>query len=222
MKTYTLRRYFLVTLGSLFTAAVLTACGGGGGSSSGSSLSAGGASISGNVNSGIALNESEAPENHLLVTIFELMVSDANAAGVSGVKVDLLDGSGNPVDSMITGADGEFQFSGLAPGTYRIQLTQGTQLSLSQDIQLQENSRTRVELDANAGMLAVEIEAESGTISGEVEDGVSNDDQDSTDDVSNDDQDSTDDASSSDDDDISDDSPSEDECDPATSDDCDD
>jgi len=224
MKTSNLRRYFLFTLTSLFTVVVLTACGGGGDSSSGSSLSTGSASISGTVNSGLALNQSVTPGGRLLDTFFELMVSKAYAAGVGGVKVDLVDSSGDLVDSMTTGPDGKFQFSGLAPGTYRIQLTQGAQLSVSQDIQLQGNARTRVELGINGGVMGLEIEAENGKISGEVEDGISSDDQNSTDDVSNDDQDSTDDASSNDDQDDqkSEDDKSEDNCDSSTSNDCDD
>jgi len=221
MKTNGLRRYFLFTLTSLFTVAVLTACGGGGSSSTGSGVSTGSASISGNVNTGIAFNQSMEPGSHLLGVFFELMVPNAYAAGVSGVKVDLINSSGELVDSMTTGADGEFQFSGLAPGTYRIQLTQGTQLSVSQDIQLQENTRTRVEMGINGGVMGLEVKAENGKISGEVEDGISSDDQDSTDDVSNDDQDSTDDASSNDDQ-KSEDNKSEDDCVPNASEDCDD
>ena len=195
MKTNQLRRYFLLTLSSLFTVAVLTACGGGGSSSSGV---AGSASISGNVSSGIALNQPVAPGTRLLDTFFELMVSNAYAAGVDGVKVDLLNSDGDLVDSMTTGPDGEFLFSGLAPGAYQIQLTKGTQLTVSQAIQLQENARTRVELGINGGVIGLEVKAENGAISGEVEDGISSDDQNSSDDVSNDDQDSTDDVSNDD------------------------
>jgi hypothetical protein len=218
MKTNRLRRYFLLTLSSLFTVAALTACGGGGSSSSGSGLSAGSSSISGNVSSGIVLNQSAEPGVDLLKTLFELVVSNAYAAGVDAVKVDLLNSNGDLVDSMTTGPDGEFQFSGLAPGTYRIQLTKGTQLSVSENIQLQENARTRVELGINGGVIGLEIKAENGAISGEVEDGISSDNQDSTDDISNDDQDSTDDVSNDDQD--PDDNKSEDECDSSTSDDC--
>ncbi|MCP4010361.1 MAG: hypothetical protein GY726_12725, partial [Proteobacteria bacterium] len=180
MKTNGLRRYFLFTLTSLFTVAVLTACGGGGSSSTGSGVSTGSASISGKVNSGIAFNQSTEPGSYLLDVFVELMVPNAYAAGVSNVKVDLINSSNQLVDSMTTGADGEFLFSGLAPGTYTIQLTQGTQLNVSQDIQLQENARTRVEMGINGGVMGLEVKAQNGQISGEVEDGISNDDQNST------------------------------------------
>lgn len=216
MKTIGLRRYFLLTLTSLFTVAVLSACGGGGDSSTGSGVSTGRASISGNVNSGIAFNLSTSPDARLLDVFFKMMVPNVYAAGVSGVKVDLINSSGDLVDSMTTGSDGEFQFSGLAAGTYRIQLSQAGQLSVSKDIPLQENTRTRVEMGINGSVMGLEVKAENGKISGEIEDGYSHDDQNSSDDVSNDDQDSTDDRDSNDD------QKSEDECAKTVSEDCDD
>ena len=217
MKATKLRRYFLITLSSFFTAAILTACGGGGDSSSGSGGSvAGSASIAGNVNSGLALNQSAAPGDRLLDALFKLMITDALAAGVGGVKVDLLK-DGVVVNSQVTGASGEFQFAGVAPGNYTIRLSQGGKnVGVSPMIQLDANTRTRLELGINGGLMSVEVKAENGKISGEVEDGISNDDQNSTDDVSNDDQDSTDDSNSNDD------QKSEDECKNNLSDECDD
>jgi hypothetical protein len=222
MNTNSLRRYFLTTLSSLFTAAVLTACGGGGDSSSGSGGSiAGSASISGNVSSGLALNQSAAPGERLLDALFELVISDAHAAGVGGVTVELLKG-GVVVDSQITDASGEFQFTGVAPGNYTIRLTQGGRnVGVSPMIQMDANTRTRLELGLYGGLMAVEVKAENGKISGEVEDGISNDDQNSADDVSSDDQGSTDDTNSNDDQ-KSEDNKSEDECKPSASEDCDD
>jgi len=215
MKTTNLRRYFLFTLSSLFTAAILTACGGGGDSSSGSGGAiAGSASISGNVNSGFALNQSAEPGERLMDAFFGLMISDAHAAGVGGVKVDLIK-NGRVIDSQTTGASGEFQFTGVAPGNYTIRLSQGGgNVGVSPMIQLDANTRTRLKLGINGGLMSVEVEAENGNISGEVEDGTSSDDQNSTDDVSNDDV--------SNDDQKSDDNKSEDECQRSSSDDCDD
>ena len=46
-------------------------------------------------------------------------------SGIQGVKVDLLDGSGNPVPGvaqLTTDANGFFRFDGLAPGTYKVRL----------------------------------------------------------------------------------------------------
>lgn len=203
MNTNILRRYFLLTLTSLFTAAVLTACGGGGGSSSGSgNLAAGNASIAGNVNSGIVFNHTSQTSERILAALLALAVTDAHAAGVGGVSVDLLK-DGAVVASQLTNENGDFQFTGLAPGSYTIQLSQGGQnIGTSPVIQLDPNTRTKLNLSLNGGINSVEIEAEEDTISGEVEDGVSNDDQESEDDVS-DDEDSADDISA--DDDVSDD-----------------
>jgi protocatechuate 3,4-dioxygenase beta subunit len=47
---------------------------------------------------------------------------DAGEAGVAGVKVTLLDASGNAVGATVTtDASGHYQFSGLQPGTYSVQ-----------------------------------------------------------------------------------------------------
>jgi protocatechuate 3,4-dioxygenase beta subunit len=49
-------------------------------------------------------------------------VQDAGEAGVAGVKVTLLDASGNPAGATVTtDASGHYQFSGLQPGTYSVQ-----------------------------------------------------------------------------------------------------
>ena len=53
-------------------------------------------------------------------------VQDAGEAGVAGVKVTLLDASGNPVAgaTATTDANGHYQFSNLKPGTYSVQFDQ--------------------------------------------------------------------------------------------------
>jgi hypothetical protein len=195
MKTNILRRYLLLTIASLITAAVLTACGGGGGSSSGSgNLAAGKASIAGNVNSAIAFNHTSPSSERLFAALLALAVTDAQAAGIGGVTVDLLK-DGTVIASQLTNERGDFQFTGLAPGSYTIELSQGGQnIGTSPAIQLDSNTRTKLNLNLSGGINSVEIEAEEDSISGEVEDGVSSDDQKSEDDVSKDD-DSTDDIS---------------------------
>ncbi len=50
-------------------------------------------------------------------------VKDIGEPGLSGVTVSLLDGSGNTVATTITGADGSFSFSGVADGSYTIDIT---------------------------------------------------------------------------------------------------
>ena len=52
---------------------------------------------------------------------------DGGEAGVAGVKVTLLDASGNPVGaSLTTDANGNYLFTGLKPGTYSVQFDKTT------------------------------------------------------------------------------------------------
>ncbi len=52
---------------------------------------------------------------------------DTGEAGVQGVKVTLLDASGNPVGaSLTTDANGNYLFTGLKPGTYSVQFDKTT------------------------------------------------------------------------------------------------
>ncbi|WP_298624811.1 SdrD B-like domain-containing protein, partial [uncultured Zoogloea sp.] len=53
-------------------------------------------------------------------------VQDAGEAGVTGVKVTLLDAAGNAVTSTTTDASGNYLFSGLKPGTYSVQFDKAT------------------------------------------------------------------------------------------------
>ncbi|NYE60388.1 protocatechuate 3,4-dioxygenase beta subunit [Duganella sp. 1224] len=55
-------------------------------------------------------------------------VQDSGEAGVAGVKVTLLDASGNPVAgaTATTDASGHYQFSNLKPGSYSVQFDQTT------------------------------------------------------------------------------------------------
>ena len=50
-------------------------------------------------------------------------IQDAGEAGIEGATLNLLDSSGNPVASTITGADGGYLFEGLTPGDYQVQFT---------------------------------------------------------------------------------------------------
>ena len=170
MNTGNIRRYFLYTISSLFTVAVLTACGGGGSSSSGSGgITAGSATLSGNINSGIAFNTTLTPSQRLWAGVLSLAVSEASAAGVDGVTVELLK-NGGVVGSQVTDGSGNFLFAGLAPGSYTVQLSQGGQrIGVSPPIQLDANTRTRLDMGVNGKLASVEIEAQSGKIVGEVE-----------------------------------------------------
>ena len=53
-------------------------------------------------------------------------VQDAGEAGVTGVKVTLLDAAGNAVTSTTTDASGNYLFSNLKPGTYSVQFDKTT------------------------------------------------------------------------------------------------
>ncbi len=50
-------------------------------------------------------------------------VQDGNEPGVGGVKVILLDGAGNKIDSSLTDPQGGYIFTDLTPGTYSVQFT---------------------------------------------------------------------------------------------------
>ena len=48
-------------------------------------------------------------------------IQDAGEAGVGGVTVQLLDDAGTVINTTTTAADGSYNFSGLAAGTYQVQ-----------------------------------------------------------------------------------------------------
>lgn len=49
-------------------------------------------------------------------------VADASESGISGVLVQLLDDGGSVIQETVTGADGEYDFDGLAAGDYRVRI----------------------------------------------------------------------------------------------------
>ncbi len=69
-------------------------------------------------------------------------LQDANEDGIAGVEVELLSAGGDSIDSdsstpgiqpttTITGPNGEYLFSGLVPGTYRVRVNDGNSPSIS-------------------------------------------------------------------------------------------
>jgi protocatechuate 3,4-dioxygenase beta subunit len=50
-------------------------------------------------------------------------IQDANEVGISGVTVTLYDNSGNPVATVITDANGFYEFTNVVPGTYTVGFT---------------------------------------------------------------------------------------------------
>ena len=162
------RRFATVFI--VFTLILLGACGGGGSSTGSGSFVAGSASLAGNVNSGIAWHDSAARPRPLLISLLELATTEARAAGVGGVEVRLvLDGV--VVASQTTGASGDFVFNGLQPGNYTVRLSQGgRQGGVSPVIQLDANTRTRLEMRLDGELMELEIDAANSRISGEVED----------------------------------------------------
>jgi uncharacterized repeat protein (TIGR01451 family) len=97
-----------------------------------------------------------------------------NEPGIPGVRIDLLDADGNPVATVYTDIDGEFVFSGLAPGDYTlvehdpdgfesttdnrtpVSVTEGgTAAAVFGDWQLPDlYNTTKVAVDLNGGLLA--------------------------------------------------------------------
>ncbi len=197
------------------TVLALGACGGGGSSSgSGAGGSTGLASISGSVNDGVSLNESD--QNSFIASLIRIAIQNAHATGVAGVEVQLLLG-GAQVSSQTTNGSGEFRFNGLVPGNYTVRITPNGQV-MDTAVSLSADTNTRLDLNTSGGVLNLEVEAANGVISGEVEDDTSDDSSDDTsDDISEDDMSSDDDSSddeSSDDiseDDLSDDDSSDDD-----------
>ena len=49
-------------------------------------------------------------------------IQDPGEPGITGVKVQLLDDSGNPITTTVTGADGHYSFDHLYEGTYTVQI----------------------------------------------------------------------------------------------------
>ncbi len=60
-------------------------------------------------------------------------VRDANEPAISGAIVTLRDATDNPIDSVVTGADGTWRFAGLAAGTYSVSETQPVGFADGQD-----------------------------------------------------------------------------------------
>ena len=202
MKSLKSGRRFVAVFATLATVIFLGACGGGGSSSTGgSSLTAGSATLSGNVNSGIAWHESAGDAQQLLISLLELAIAEAQASGVGGVEVELLF-NGAVIGVQTTTASGDFIFNGLQPGQYTVRLSQGgQQVGVSPVIQLEANTRTKLDMKLNGRLMEVEIEAEKGTISGEVEREDDDDDDDDHAEYHRDDHDDDDDDHHDDDDD---------------------
>lgn len=204
MKIISIPKSFLLILMSLFTISLLSACGGSSDSSSGTgSFAAGSATITGNVSDGVAYQRPAEPTTTILASVYEVIVPNAHASGVSGVNVELfLDGV--KIMDQTTDGGGNFSFSDLAPGNYTLQIVQnGRVTGKSPVIQLDANTETRIGMGVNGGLHGLEVEARNTTISGEVEDHNSNDDDQKSND-NDDDQNSNDDDDDDDQDDDND------------------
>ncbi|MYM26026.1 hypothetical protein GTP46_25690 [Duganella sp. FT135W] len=76
-------------------------------------------------------------------------VQDSGEAGVAGVKVVLLDASGNPTGATATtDASGNYSFTGLKPGTYSVQFDK-TSLPANYDFTSTGQGTTATDSDAN-------------------------------------------------------------------------
>ena len=207
-KTTGIARSASLILISTFIAFLITACGSGSSSSSGGGVtSLGKASISGNVNSGVAFNQAARSEAMLLTSIFTFAVPAAHAGTIYTVS---LTGPGpGGTTTTDTDASGNFSFQNLLPGAYSIQVMGGTAPPV--DVNLAADTNTKLELSLNGNLLESQVidtpgSTDTASISGEVEDGnSSDDDQNTTDDQDSDDDQSVDDGTSEDDNESSDD-----------------
>lgn len=182
----------LITPFALLTALLLSLSACGGGSSSAGGGGGSGGTIAGTVDNGIAAVHPSGEERAVLVALTEFVVARAEASGVAGVTVELLDSSGTVVATQTTGADGQFMFTGLAPGAYSIRLSQGgSVLGETPSVQVDSSTRTNIKLSLNGGVTSVEVEGEGDQISGEVE-SQSGDDNSNTQGDDNEDDDSVD------------------------------
>jgi hypothetical protein len=124
-----------VALGSAAAFAAVVGCsGGGGGGSSGSGGSGGTAQISGTLTRGAGVQTAAATGSRTWLARVRSLVATPSAiaegttacgnpaVSAEGVTVSLLL-AGSVVQTTVTDANGEFQFTGLAPGDYVIQVT---------------------------------------------------------------------------------------------------
>ncbi|MGB5705781.1 MAG: carboxypeptidase-like regulatory domain-containing protein [Arenicellales bacterium] len=149
----------------------LTACGSSDSSSGGGGSGSGLASISGNVNNGLAFNRSVEAHAGLLAAIYKLVIPVANAAGVPDVLVTLTYPDGT-TETTTTDADGNFAFMGLDPGDYSIQVAAGA----PQPIGLTEGVNADLTFNEQGSLVTTRVNASEDTISGNVDDGVISDD----------------------------------------------
>jgi len=188
MKFVKLPKSIMITIISIFTVTLLSACGGGGDSSAGTgSFSVGSSTITGNVSNGVAYQRPVSSELDVLLKMVDVIVPQAQAAGVAGVTVELyLDGA--KVSEQGTDAAGNFIFDNLSPGNYNIQVVQnGRAMGKSPAIQLDANTNTRIGMRVDGGLLGVEVEARNSAIRGEVENHTDDQNQNDQDTNQNDD-----------------------------------
>lgn len=169
MKLFSIK-YSLISL-LLASMVFLTACGSSDSSSGGGGSGSGLASISGNVNNGLAFNRSVEVHASLLAAVYELVIPVANAAGVPDVVVTLTYPDGT-TEMTTTDADGNFSFMGLDPGDYSIQVATGA----PQPIGLTEGVNADLTFNELGGLVTTRVNASGDTISGNVDDGVISDD----------------------------------------------
>jgi protocatechuate 3,4-dioxygenase beta subunit len=101
-------------------------------------------------------------------------VQDAGEAGVAGVKVTLLDASGNPVGaSATTDANGGYSFTNLKPGTYSVQFDKATLPAGHTFTAADQGGNDAADSDANAGTGATaQVTLVSGANNADLDAGV--------------------------------------------------
>ncbi len=99
-------------------------------------------------------------------------VQNAGEAGIQGVTVTLIDGSGNSTgETCLTGASGEYEFSGLIPGAYSVSFEKKSGYFASPKLGAGSTSATDSDIDTDTFKTAV-ITLLSGDINNDIDAGM--------------------------------------------------
>ncbi|KQQ40375.1 hypothetical protein ASF61_06315 [Duganella sp. Leaf126] len=100
-------------------------------------------------------------------------IQDSGEAGIGNVKVTLLDASGKQVGaSVLTDANGNYQFGNLKPGTYSVQFDKSTLPEGMSFTGAHAGSNAAVDSDADAGGLTQSFTLASGEVNKSIDAGV--------------------------------------------------
>ncbi len=99
-------------------------------------------------------------------TVLRGVVKDGNGAAISGAVVTLSHRDARFERQVITGADGAYEFSGLADGNYRIAASADSFGTSLRDLQISSGTANVSDIVLQPGTIAVEISVNSGSLVG--------------------------------------------------------